>query len=263
MLKTRALTAVIGIPVLLFLLYLGGIFWDLVFLFMAVVALYEYLTMMNHKGISLWIPAYYLMMVLLLQNRLPLDSGLLVFIGLLLFAVEFIVRFPQVDLADIARSFFGAFYIGYLLHFAFDIASLELSFFIMLMVLLLTWANDVGAFFAGTLWGRHYLPTGISPNKTWEGCVGGILLTILTACLFNVVLAMPVSSLLYLSLLGLLASLAAQLGDLVVSGMKRYAGVDDSGFILPGHGGILDRFDSFLLVLPVVYYLIQLFLSLS
>lgn len=261
MLKTRILTAVIGIPVLLYLLYLGGIFWDMVFLLMAVVALYEYLTMMNHKGISLWIPAYYLMIVLLLQNRLPVDSGLLIFIGLLLFAVELVVRFPQVDLADTARSFFGAFYIGYLLHFAFDIAFLELSFFIILLVLLLTWANDVGAFFAGKLWGRHYLPAGISPNKTWEGCWGGMLLTILIACLFKVVLAMPLS-LFYLILLGILASLAAQLGDLVASGMKRYAGVEDSGFILPGHGGILDRFDSFMLVLPVVYYLIQLFPSL-
>lgn len=254
MLKTRVMTAVLGIPVLLLLLYLGGAFWSLLFIVLALLALHEYLSLMKNEGALLYIPSYYLMLLLLLQDRIDFDTGLMVFIGVLLFALEMVFRYPRVNLADAARCFFGAFYIGFLFHYAFAMAEMDRPFETILLTLLLTWANDVGAYFAGTLWGRHRFSTGLSPNKTWEGCIGGLLLTVAIACIFSLFFAMPNASIAYLILLGIVASLAAQLGDLVESGMKRYAGVKDAGQILPGHGGILDRFDSLMLVLPVVYY---------
>ena len=127
--------------------------------------------------------------------------------------------------------------------------------------LLATFATDVGAYFAGKLFGRTKLAPTISPGKTIEGSIGGILLSfgvlILWALLarekfpFGWVELLAVSSLL---------SIAAQLGDLTESMLKRYCGVKDSGSFLPGHGGLLDRIDSLLFTVPLTYYLVVLFI---
>jgi phosphatidate cytidylyltransferase len=94
----------------------------------------------------------------------------------------------------------------------------------------------------------------LSPNKTWEGALGAVVLTSLTTILF---FSLPILEPLKYSkvlMLGVTASILAQMGDLMVSAIKRFFGVKDTGRIIPGHGGILDRFDSFIMVLPLVYY---------
>lgn len=94
----------------------------------------------------------------------------------------------------------------------------------------------------------------LSPNKTWEGATGGLVLCAITGFVFFLIIDIDGVSRAYALLLGGSASIMAQLGDLFISAAKRYFQVKDTGKILPGHGGILDRFDSFLLVVPLVYY---------
>jgi len=132
--------------------------------------------------------------------------------------------------------------------------------FLVLCIFIMIWINDTGAFVCGSLLGRHHLFPRISPKKTWEGFVGGMLFTVGAAIVMQSCfegslgnISIPAAT-----LLGAVVSVAATLGDLVESMLKRTAGVKDSGHIIPGHGGILDRIDSLLLVVPatLIFYLL-------
>ena len=119
-----------------------------------------------------------------------------------------------------------------------------------------TWASDTFAYFVGSAIGSHKLASSISPGKTVEGFLGSIVGTILTAIIVGTVLfGLP---LIKMAIAGFVLALAATLGDLVESVLKRFAGVKDSGFFLPGHGGALDRFDSLLFTAPTFYYFVIL-----
>jgi len=119
-----------------------------------------------------------------------------------------------------------------------------------------TWASDTFAYFVGSAIGSHKLASSISPNKTLEGFFGSIVGTILTAVVVGtIIFGLP---LIKMAVAGFVLALAATFGDLVESVLKRFAGVKDSGFFLPGHGGALDRFDSLIYTAPVFYYFVIL-----
>ena len=117
-----------------------------------------------------------------------------------------------------------------------------------------TWASDTFAYFAGSFLGRHKLCPSISPGKTVEGFVGGLIGTTASVAGLGVLFGFDVR---VMAVLGLCICLIATLGDLVESVMKRYTGIKDSGHIIPGHGGIWDRFDSVIYTVPFVYYFVQ------
>ncbi len=123
-------------------------------------------------------------------------------------------------------------------------------------VLFATWASDSGAYFTGKKWGKRKMSPVVSPNKTYEGLAGGIFLTTVVFLLWHFAGNMPLGSAI---VLGVLISLAATFGDLLESLLKRNAGVKDSGNIIPGHGGILDRIDALLFTAPVWYIFIKYF----
>ncbi|MBN1624995.1 MAG: CDP-archaeol synthase [Deltaproteobacteria bacterium] len=123
-----------------------------------------------------------------------------------------------------------------------------------LFLLAVIFANDTGAFYAGKTIGRHRLYREVSPNKTWEGAVGGLILGLIVACIFLSIDILRIHSLdMGILFLVILLSVAAQIGDLVESMIKRTYGIKDSGGILPGHGGLLDRIDGLLFAIPVLY----------
>ena len=126
---------------------------------------------------------------------------------------------------------------------------------LLLFALAITWAADTVAYFVGRSFGKHPLAPHISPKKTWEGSIGGLLGSLLIAYAFHFWLIIPLSHLLVMALLG---NIAGQMGDLLESAYKRSAGVKDSGGLLPGHGGILDRIDALILCIPVIWYYLVL-----
>lgn len=121
-----------------------------------------------------------------------------------------------------------------------------------LFVLFIIWATDTGAYFCGRFFGKRKLWPHISPNKTIEGAVGGLIIALLTSIIFQIVYPFD-EHLITMILVALLTSVVGQIGDLVASAYKRHFNVKDSGTLLPGHGGILDRLDSLLFVLPILY----------
>jgi phosphatidate cytidylyltransferase len=145
----------------------------------------------------------------------------------------------------------GALYVGWLAAHFVLLRNLSQGLLWLLLALAITWASDIAAYFAGRAWGRHKLAPKISPHKTWEGGIAGLLAGTLIALLAVPFLHVPAAHALTL---GFLATVAGTFGDLGESFIKRQVGVKDSGTLIPGHGGLLDRIDSLLFVVVVVYY---------
>jgi phosphatidate cytidylyltransferase len=177
-------------------------------------------------------------------------------------------------LGAMATTVFGALYTGGMLSFAYalryhdyavggaEIGAIPIASGALLLglPLLLTWASDIGAFFVGRAVGGPKLMPSISPGKTRSGAIGGLLASVAVTWLYVQYLLLPIAQL-TLSIAGIIAfgiviSVAAQLGDLVESMLKREAGVKDSSNLLPGHGGVLDRLDSLFFVLPTAHLLL-------
>lgn len=254
--KTRVITALIGAPLLVAIMYLGSYYRIAFFLLLAFLALRELFIMMQAKGfIPLVLPGYVMLLLFLsLYSSIP-NQEFLFFLGIMLVVIISVMAYPGIDFASTGISIFFAGYCGFLLSYALRISIMEQGFMLIMFAFLLTWASDIGGYLAGSRWGKHKMSPLLSPNKTWEGAAGGIMMSVIIALLFYQFFFMSSFPLLFV-LLGVLASTGAQFGDLFISGLKRYMGAKDSGTLIPGHGGILDRFDSFILVVPIVYYFV-------
>jgi len=249
--RNRVITALIGIPLILAGLFISKISWLIVISILAIAAGQEIKGLMLHKGISLW-PEIVLggTLVVILACFLELPAGIALPLLFFLGAFRLVVSFPGVSAADLLLSLGTVAYLG-LFSYAILLRQAPQGETLVLAALAITWATDTGAYFAGRRFGKRRLLPKVSPNKTVAGSIGGAVLAAAAALIAAYFWGINWS---YGLALGLAASLAGQLGDLFESALKRFAGVKDSGSILPGHGGVLDRFDSFLFAVPVVYF---------
>jgi phosphatidate cytidylyltransferase len=194
---------------------------------------------------------------------LPLFLALLVIIGLL---VE-LVRKHHHPTANLGTTLLGAIYVGWLSSFVTllrvsvktiitsPVSGIEAGAWLVIYVSMMTWGADTAALFTGRQFGRHKLAPTVSPNKTWEGFAGGILVSCLIGIGGAKLFEFPI---IHGVVLGALIGTFGLLGDLSASVLKRELGVKDFGGLLPGHGGVLDRIDSLILTAPIAYYYIIL-----
>jgi len=175
--------------------------------------------------------------------------------GLIVASLGWHLLFRQVRTTDTAVTVFGAVYVGFTLSHFVLIRQLDAGTVLALATIVSVWVNDVFAYLVGSTIGRHKMAPRISPNKSWEGFFAGTAFTI-GVWVAVYYLASTGLSLTSHILVGVAASIAAVVGDLAESRLKREAGVKDSGKALPGHGGFLDRFDSLTLVSIVTYYML-------
>ena len=175
-------------------------------------------------------------------------------IVLVLFSV---LGYKRLRFSDIAIMFFATIYISCFLKYVSQVRDLDNGLYYVFLIFICAWADDTGAYFIGKLLGKHKLAPGISPKKTVEGSVGGVVFALLGCMILGLVAQfgfhMQVNYI-ALAIVGLIGPCLGQLGDLAASLMKRECGVKDFGHIMPGHGGLLDRFDSVILIAPFVYY---------
>jgi phosphatidate cytidylyltransferase len=261
----RTITSLIGIPIVLACTWFGG--WA-AFAAVALViflAINELHGMMLHEGYHPIIAiSLVLSLLFLIAAMFPQQRPLLLEIGL---AIAVFVTFPLLffrkklegAMVDWSLTLAIAVYLGWPLSLLPFIRGYQIGistgFWWLLTLLLGVWGFDTGAFFVGHFLGRRKLAPRISPGKTWEGVCGGLVFSILAA-LFCAM--WPLGIPWYLAvLLGLLIAVAATLGDLAESLIKRQTHVKDSGQFMPGHGGILDRIDSLLFAVIVVYFFAQ------
>jgi phosphatidate cytidylyltransferase len=268
MLKHRVITAAVGVPLILLAIWFSKP-WPWFSLLIAVAALggtYEFYYMANpDRREPLLYLGLLLSMALVLSPhyRNPDVLPIMITAALLISLICLLPR-PSQDKGfhRWAWTIAGALYVGWMLSYWLSLRGLTDGRNWVYLAMLATFANDTGAFFVGRAKGKHKLAPIISPSKTWEGAIGGLICAILAAIVIATVLkpislkAGPVFLFEYwqIVLLGFLVSLFAQLGDLVESLLKRSAGAKESGNLLPGHGGVLDRFDSLIFVGAVVYY---------
>lgn len=176
--------------------------------------------------------------------------------GLVVAALVWNIVFRQFKGADTSTTVFGAVYVGFTLSHLVLIHALENGAQLILVLLFGVWAMDVFAYLVGSAIGKHRLAPHISPKKSWEGFIAGSVGTV-AAWVVGWYLIKPAGiSLWWFVLTGVIAAVAALLGDLAESRLKREVGAKDSGTLLPGHGGFLDRFDSLILVSIVAYYML-------
>ena len=187
----------------------------------------------------------------------PTLSLWLLFLFLVLISRLLSKRALKQNLTDSGILLLGILYIGLTLGHLPLIRGLHGGIFLIFFLLLVTWAGDAGAYFAGRTLGRHKLAPVISPNKTVEGFVGGLLLATVAALVAKLWF-LPSLTILDCTILGLGLAGVGALGDLAESAMKRSVGVKDSSHLIPGHGGLLDRLDSLLFTTPTFYYYVTL-----
>ncbi len=192
---------------------------------------------------------------------------------ILSFTVEMIRR-ERAPIVNVGSTVFGAIYVGWLISHLVVLRGVHLGVpeidlrhwnplgdpgaSLVMLTFVGTWACDTGAYFLGRAFGKTKLAPKLSPNKTWEGAVGGFLSSIVITLGAGYIIHLP---LVHSLALGALFGLFTQLGDLSESTIKRELGIKDFGTLVPGHGGILDRFDSVLFTGPIAYYYAVLFLN--
>jgi phosphatidate cytidylyltransferase len=256
--KQRIITAVAAAAVFLPIVIFGGWPFILMVYLIASVALYEALKMRKLDFFSVpGIISLFLLWIFMIPTQysdllesLNYTKLELFMLGVLLFLTYTVITKNRFTFEDVAFSVLSALYVG--LGFYFFIETRDASLTFVFYSLFMVWATDSGAYFFGRAFGKRKLWPEISPNKTIEGFIGGILSALVVAVLFTIFAEMEVSVILLLAATAFL-SVFGQIGDLVESAMKRYYNVKDSGNILPGHGGMLDRFDSLLFVWPLIH----------
>ncbi|MFC1940109.1 phosphatidate cytidylyltransferase [Chloroflexota bacterium] len=272
MLKKRTVTALCGIPPLVAVVWFGEPLFTIMLVAWGTLAALEFYRLvtaakvppLTYFGLA-WVIFFIVSRNSWVIDHLPpylSESRLapLLLTSAVVLSLIWLLRRPQKEntFAGWAWTIAGILYIGWLLGYLVALRDLDTNRTWqswVFLALFATFASDTAALFTGRAIGRHRLAPRISPGKTWEGTVGGVVAAIIVSLLFT----LPTPFLLTLSwqqavLLGLLASIFGQLGDLVESLLKRSMGVKDSSKLVPGHGGFLDRMDSVVFAGVVVYY---------
>lgn len=259
MLKIRILSAILGIPLILFVLYFRGLYLYFFVLAISLVGLFEYYKAMLNAGLHtskilgyISVILYYIMFLLPITFDRP---GLLIAISIMiLFTYEIVTQ--KHSIPEISINILGIAYIPFLFSHLLMIENLKYGNIILWLPFLTAWFTDTFAYFVGIYMGRVKLCPKVSPKKTVEGAVGGIAGSIALCTLSGYIinnLGIDIK-IIHFVITGFLCGIASEIGDLAASYIKRYTGIKDYGNVIPGHGGILDRFDSILFTAPVIYY---------
>lgn len=263
MFKTRVLTAIVAIPIALLSAWQGGWLFAGLIATLAVAGWREYYQLLpfdSKPALLNYLGGFFCCFFVFFEQWKPDFFSIEAFWTLaliLIFSTIFILRDPM-KIPLLALSFFGVSYLGIGFTQFIKVRNWEMvemnegGLIVLATVVVATWMNDSFAYFAGTLFGKRKLCPTISPAKSWEGAFAGVVAAIITIAGSKIIFMLPFS---WVSLffLGCIVGITGILGDLVESGLKRWAGIKDSGNFFPGHGGVLDRMDSLLFVIPTTF----------
>ena len=250
--KTRIISGVIGFFILLLIVILGGNILNVAILAISLIAVHEFhKAIRNIENINPVRSLNYLFTIgLFLTNyssRITVDF--IIFLYVISMLVSSVLS-KKHTLKDAAITLLGGLYIPF---FFYHMYLLNESIYIWI-VFLSAFATDTFAYFSGVFFGKRKLCPTISPKKTIEGSIGGIIGCLIVIVLFSIYFKLE--NIFGLAMLSIVLSVMSQIGDLTASNIKRTAQIKDYGDLMPGHGGILDRFDSILFTTPIVYYFI-------
>jgi phosphatidate cytidylyltransferase len=270
-LHTRTISGLIFAIVLTGAILLGSYSFGLLFLIISVFALREFYTLSREAGFSPQVypglftgAMVFILSFFIAKQSLPYNAFVYVLPVFYAFPVYELFRKKKNPIANLSLTGFGVIYVSIpfsLLNFVgfHEIGGvIEYHYELLISLFLFVWASDTGGYIFGVSFGRHRLFERISPKKSWEGLIGGVITSIFVAWILTYIF--PEYNFSLLGIMALLTALTGTFGDLVESMIKRSIGVKDSGRFMPGHGGLLDRFDSILLAAPMIYFVFQFFL---
>ncbi len=276
-LTQRILTAIVGVPILLLVFYFGSVYFLAFILLIVGLGSYEFFSLVDNRNLD-----NKKILGILFCIILPVGAyyGYVYFIFLftLVSISTLFIHLQKQDLSNTlmgaGTKFLGIVYIGWFLSHAVlirninnssfpyldasNIKTTDIGFFWIVFAVACTFLNDTGAYFVGKAKGKTKLAPRLSPGKTVEGTVAGIAMASICGVFINLIFQAPLEYG-WALLMGFVVGVVSVIGDLIESMFKRSVSIKDSGGLLPGHGGILDRFDSLILVFPVMYYLILLY----
>ncbi|MCL5028127.1 MAG: phosphatidate cytidylyltransferase [Bacteroidetes bacterium] len=265
----RVFVSIAAIPLILIVSYLGSFFFFSFVLAIALISYYEFANLAKHKGANtnLWIGFAALIFLLINQFNYIFETySFLLFLMIVLSLIE-LFRNKNSAILNIGATLLGIFYIGL---FASSLIGIREFYpaigdlytrggYIIISIFISIWICDSAAFFGGTSLGKHKLFPRVSPNKSWEGAIFGFIFAVISMILLKFVILEFLSWSTIIAF-GIIVGTVGQVGDLIESLIKRDAGVKDSSALIPGHGGIFDRFDSILFTAPVILLYLKYFL---
>lgn len=258
--NNRYIGALLILPFLI-CLFLPGIVFKFAIMILAIIALNEFNTALKQYNINVMTSISYLLAVVYFFGINNMDflkyTMLLLSVAIFLMFCYAII-FLKYNFVDISATIFGFIYIPVFFSFIYLVRMKHGGEFLVWLIFITSWLSDTAAYYSGRFFGKHKLIPEISPKKTVEGAIGGLVGSLIGTVIFGFIISyfhihIPIY---HYIILGLLAGAASQFGDLTASSIKRTCNIKDFGKLIPGHGGVLDRFDSILFAAFVVYYYI-------
>ncbi|MEA4811440.1 MAG: phosphatidate cytidylyltransferase [Anaerolineaceae bacterium] len=270
MLRTRALSAAVFVPLILLLAYIGGLFSDIFFLLMLAIGAWELCRLLKGMGYYVFSPLIIGGVIALILQRMIFPnfeySDLILVLLIVTSSILALLRYEHGDVQaslTFALHLASTLYLGWLGAYFVSMAHLPDGRWWLIITMILIWFADMGAYFIGKPFGKHKMAPRLSPNKTWEGYFGGIAFALAISIVLSLLLSATglfKLNLFHAIMLSVLVSAVTIFGDVFISMLKRVAGLKDSGHLIPGHGGILDRFDTWIWAVTIAFYFVKLIL---
>ena len=270
MFRTRLISGIVlVILALVFIIHGGWLLWS-VSLILSLIGLMElyrvfgiHKTCLGFTGYVLTV-VYYVLLTASSVYDVPINWLLYLMIVMMVFLLIMVNRYPKYHSSQIMQAVFGVLYVGVMFSFLYQTRILPDGTYTVWLIFLSSWGCDTCAYCVGKLIGRHKMSPVLSPKKSIEGAVGGVvgtmLLTYIYARIFAAQMGITHTQVCILTAISAAGALISMVGDLTASAIKRNYDVKDYGKLIPGHGGILDRFDSVIFTAPVIYFLAYYFM---
>jgi phosphatidate cytidylyltransferase len=261
----RYLGALLLSPLIIFL-FIGGIYLKYFTLVVSLIGMHEFFTVIKEKKINALTYISYILCIIyyiLLNNTMNFHTVILLLVAVVFIMLCIPVINVKYNFTDISTSIFAFIYIAVFFSFIVLVNNKVNGNYLVWLIFISSWLCDTTAYYVGRYFGKNKLCPKVSPKKTIEGSIGGLLGSAAACGIFGFIIR-PLGvdiTLIHFILIGLICGVFCQFGDLTASSIKRYVNVKDYSNLIPGHGGILDRFDSILFASVVVYYYITLILG--
>ena len=266
MFKTRLLSGIILVILALVVIISGGYVTLFSLLGISLIGMFELYRVFKLEKTPLAYISYVMAIVFYISELFVgvIDQMALVMLFLILLMFVYVFSYPKYEAKDVMAIFFGMFYVAVMLSYVYQIRVLESGVYLAFLIFICSWGCDTCAYCVGVLFGKHKMAPVLSPKKSIEGAVGGVigtaLLTVIYASIFRTQMGLETRGIIVLAVISAVAGLISMIGDLTASAIKRNYDIKDYGELIPGHGGIMDRFDSTMITAPIIYYLAVAFL---
>lgn len=267
MFKTRLLSGIVLVIAAIFLIVTGNEVLLFSTLLISCIGMFELFRVFKFEKSLLSVVPYIALILFYINLRWSfIPDVMMLFMGFLIVLMfVYVLSYPKYDAKQLMAAFFGMFYVGTMLSYVYQIRTLNNGLYLAFLVFLCSWGCDTCAYCVGVLIGKHKMAPKLSPKKSIEGAVGGVLgsalLTALYCFIFRNHMNIDGTEIAILAVIAAVAGLISMVGDLCASAIKRNYDIKDYGHLIPGHGGILDRFDSMIITAPIIYYLASFYLS--